>query len=51
MVKRIFTQEEYTETSPAYVKGGVQYYLLRVDPQPYEDGKVIGTKEIKEEQS
>lgn len=46
MVKRIFTQEEYTEISPAYVKGGVQYYLLRVDPQLYEDGKVIAIEDV-----
>ena len=46
MVKRIFTQEEYTETSTAYVKGGVQYYLLRVDPQPFEEGKIIAIEEV-----
>lgn len=46
MVKRIFAQEAYEETSPAYVRGGVQYYYLRVNPQPFEDGKVIAIEDV-----
>lgn len=46
MVKRIFAEKDYAEVSPAYVRGGVQYYFLRVDPQPFKDGKVIAIEEV-----
>ena len=46
MVKRIFTQEEFAKVAPAFERGGVQFYFLRVDPQPFEDGKVIAIENV-----
>ena len=46
MVRRIFTKEEYAEVSPAYVKAGVQYYMLRVDPQEQQDGTIVAIEDV-----
>lgn len=45
MEKRTFSQEEFTKVAPTFERGGVQFYLLRVDPQPIEEGKVIAIEE------
>ena len=46
MEKRTFSQEEFTKVAPTFERGGVQFYLLRVDPQPIEEGKVIAIEEV-----
>ena len=46
MVRRIFTKENYAEIEPAYVRGRKQYYFLRVDPQPFENDRIIAIEDI-----
>lgn len=45
MLKRVFTKEEYKEVEPLYVKRGVQYYLLHVNPQEQEDGSIVAIED------
>lgn len=46
MVKRIFNQEEFANVAPAYERGGVQFYFLRVNPQPFAEGKLTAIEEV-----
>ena len=46
MVKRIFTKDEYAEIAPAYERGGVQYFFLRVNPQEQEDGTIVAIEDV-----
>ena len=46
MERRIFTQEEFTKIAPTFERDGVQFYLLRVNPQQIEEGKVAAVEEL-----
>ena len=46
MERRIFTQEEFAKIAPAFERDGVQFYLLRVNPQPVEEGKVLAVEDV-----
>ena len=46
MERKIFTQEEFTKIAPAFERGGVQFYSLRVNPQPIEEGKIVAIEDV-----
>lgn len=46
MVRREFAKETYTEISKTYKRNGVQFYLLRVDPQDVDENTVIAVEEV-----
>lgn len=46
MVKNLMKSSEYKEVEEAYIRGGVQYYYLRVDKREVEDDMVVCVEEI-----
>jgi len=46
MIKRFINKEDWREIEPAFVRGGIQYYYLRVDKQEQEDGNIICIEDI-----